>query len=286
MNSNVFNRLRVLVLIPVILFTALSINLLGAGYFYRSSYVPGSGPQVKNQSKLTKPECNIKSGFYLRDKKVTLVSKEKKAKIYFTLDGSEPSEKSNLYDSAFVLNKTAVLKAITMLNKKKSNVLIVEFTRIENIKSIVLKNQPSDKYPVDNIYCLFDKKNGSGSYDDGKWFGFEGADFEAVITFENAVPISRVNINCMQETNSWIFFPKLLEYYVSPDGNNFIKAGIVDEASLKCKEDTEIRSFEIPTRTAVVKAIKIVAKNIGVCPDGHPGAGGKAWIFIDEISFK
>jgi hypothetical protein len=25
------------------------------------------------------------------------------------------------------------------------------------------------------------------------------------------------------------------------------------------------------------------AKNIGVCPDWHPGKGEKAWIFVDEI---
>ncbi|MFH0992637.1 MAG: hypothetical protein V1799_21785 [bacterium] len=28
---------------------------------------------------------------------------------------------------------------------------------------------------------------------------------------------------------------------------------------------------------------RIRAKNIGVCPEGHPGAGGKAWLFLDEI---
>jgi hypothetical protein len=29
--------------------------------------------------------------------------------------------------------------------------------------------------------------------------------------------------------------------------------------------------------------IRVVAKNIGTCPDWHQGAGGKAWIFADEI---
>ncbi len=29
--------------------------------------------------------------------------------------------------------------------------------------------------------------------------------------------------------------------------------------------------------------IRVFAKNRGVCPHWHPGAGGKAWIFADEI---
>jgi hypothetical protein len=29
--------------------------------------------------------------------------------------------------------------------------------------------------------------------------------------------------------------------------------------------------------------VRVRAKNVGVCPAWHPGAGGKAWIFVDEI---
>jgi hexosaminidase len=33
-----------------------------------------------------------------------------------------------------------------------------------------------------------------------------------------------------------------------------------------------------------VRYITIKAKNVGVCPPDHPGAGGKAWLFVDEIT--
>ena len=29
--------------------------------------------------------------------------------------------------------------------------------------------------------------------------------------------------------------------------------------------------------------VKMVAKTIGTCPEGHVGAGQKAWIFCDEL---
>ncbi len=31
------------------------------------------------------------------------------------------------------------------------------------------------------------------------------------------------------------------------------------------------------------KYVKIIAHSIGNCPDWHQGAGGKSWIFSDEI---
>ena len=32
--------------------------------------------------------------------------------------------------------------------------------------------------------------------------------------------------------------------------------------------------------------IKVTAENYGVCPEWHLGAGGKTWIFVDEITIK
>jgi len=35
-------------------------------------------------------------------------------------------------------------------------------------------------------------------------------------------------------------------------------------------------------KQAKARYIKIKAANIGKCPDWHKGAGGKAWLFVDE----
>jgi len=29
--------------------------------------------------------------------------------------------------------------------------------------------------------------------------------------------------------------------------------------------------------------VRVRATNVGTCPTWHPGAGGKAWVFADEI---
>ena len=44
----------------------------------------------------------------------------------------------------------------------------------------------------------------------------------------------------------------------------------------------EIKPFA--TRFDVkARFVRIWAKNIGLCPAWHPVAGGKAWVFVDEV---
>jgi hexosaminidase len=45
-----------------------------------------------------------------------------------------------------------------------------------------------------------------------------------------------------------------------------------------------IYSIEVEPKGLVRFEVK--AKNQGVCPEGHPGAGKPAWLFIDEVIVK
>jgi hexosaminidase len=33
----------------------------------------------------------------------------------------------------------------------------------------------------------------------------------------------------------------------------------------------------------IVRYVRVTAKNAGIIPDGQPGAGNKAWLFVEEI---
>ena len=43
-----------------------------------------------------------------------------------------------------------------------------------------------------------------------------------------------------------------------------------------------IQEMAVRPRTNA-RYVKMVAKTIGICPEGHVGAGQKAWIFCDEL---
>ena len=44
-----------------------------------------------------------------------------------------------------------------------------------------------------------------------------------------------------------------------------------------------VKNIEIEFPKTTARYVKIKAQNINVCPEWHKGAGGKAWLFIDEI---
>ena len=45
----------------------------------------------------------------------------------------------------------------------------------------------------------------------------------------------------------------------------------------------QVDDFVLNTSPVKAKFVKVVAKNFGTIPEWHLGAGGKAFIFIDEI---
>lgn len=62
---------------------------------------------------------------------VTITSKEKVGKIYYTLNGEEPTQASTLYEKPFVLDKTATVKAVAIYKEVKSTTVEKTFTKID-----------------------------------------------------------------------------------------------------------------------------------------------------------
>ena len=44
-----------------------------------------------------------------------------------------------------------------------------------------------------------------------------------------------------------------------------------------------IEEFKVNFQNQKAQFIRLKAKNTGVCPPWHDGAGGKAWLFVDEV---
>jgi hypothetical protein len=100
---------------------------------------------------------------------------------------------------------------------------------------------------------------------------------------------------------SWIFYPSLIELEISFDGINYQKLesiGTNNPIASNANVPTSIPAFTDyvgPTiadfyrstnTTTPIKAIRIVAKNYGKCPDWHLGAGNDTWLFTDELIFR
>ena len=114
-----------------------------------------------------------------------------------------------------------------------------------------------------------------------EFLGFEGTDCEAVIDLGKEETIRLVRLHLFEQQNSWIYLPSVFEVYTSNDGVNFTI--IKDLNAPRLFEGEPIRFFEWGFKPIKTRYIKVFAKNYGTIPDGKPGAGNKAWLFVDEI---
>jgi hypothetical protein len=150
---------------------------------------------------------------------------------------------------------------------------------------ITLLSEVSPKYSASGPKTIVDGRKGSGKFSDGKWLGFDGNDFEAVIDLGSVKPITKVEASFLQSHNSWIFLPLSVEVYTSDDGKNYSPAGVTFGSIPKAYESDQQSTFAIQLSKST-RYIRIKAKSTGICPAWHKGSGDKAWLFIDEVDIK
>lgn len=216
---------------------------------------------------------------------ITLESGEKDLQIYYSLDGSEPALNSHLYQTPFALSDTAIVKARAF---KEGNPYgeIVERRFVKHLalgKKVGLGKPYSPKYTGGGDFALTNGMRGTLNFRDGLWQAFEQDDLEAIIDLEKSTLVRRVTAGFLQNSGSWIFFPTSVEYAISADGKEFkVLATLTHDISPK-QQDAIVRDFVFEMPSTLARYVRVRAKNVGICPVWHPGAGGKAWIFADEI---
>jgi len=115
------------------------------------------------------------------------------------------------------------------------------------------------------------------------WQGFEGGNMELVIDLGKEQLIETISAQFLQQIESWIFMPVAVKFSLSGNGQQFTVIGQLPNSISERAAESVIHSFRINGIGQRARFVKIKAKNRKTCPSWHPGAGGKAWIFCDEI---
>lgn len=149
---------------------------------------------------------------------------------------------------------------------------------------ITLNARYSPQYTGGGDEGLIDGKRGNTDFRLGAWQGYEGNDLDAVIDLGSIKSVQRVALGCLQDNNSWIFFPKNVEFSFSADGLTFGQAVTVDNNVSPKEEEVQIKEFSSEPAAVSARYVRVRAKNLGVCQEWHKGAGSKAWLFVDEIA--
>jgi len=217
--------------------------------------------------------------------KVTISTDDENAKIYYTLDGSEPTEKSMLYTEPITIDETTLVKAKAFKKDEIPSFKIEkDFKRIL-IANTIYKTEPAKSYSANKETALMDNKIGAVGNWGENWIGFQGDDMDATIELSKPMDFNRVFVGYAIHPDAWVLSPKAIWISTSTDGINFsdpVQASFPDFVG-KNGVRAEARAI---INASDVKYINVKVENYGVLPEKHAYAGEKAWIMIDEVRIQ
>ncbi|MEG2755362.1 MAG: family 20 glycosylhydrolase, partial [Mucinivorans sp.] len=205
--------------------------------------------------------------------------------IYFTTDGSTPTLQSTKYTEPVAVDKTTLFKAIVangseVISQKASERTIGMHKGIG--KTITYTKAPSEAYTASGATTLVDGlTSGSTNHNDGKWQGFNSADFDLTIDLGTNMSFEKVVGSFLQSTGTWIYLPLAMEVWVGDSPSTLKLAGTATQDFDPFKNPTLIHQFVVDGQMEG-RYVRVVGKN-GITKEGLPGAGTRNWIFADEI---
>jgi len=210
--------------------------------------------------------------------------------IVYTLDGSDPTPRSQVYSEPLLIDRQMLIKAAVLTGNTAG-----EITQLPLLvhKGIGCKMKIKAKYSTYNpAYAaggdgaLLDGLTGSMNFADGRWQGYQGQDIELEIDLTKETPLTSVTMDFLQNAYSWILLPKDVQVFTSSDGTNYRLAASVTHDVPPTGSNTVIHTFKADLTGMTSRTLKIIAHSQGNLPAGHHAAGNPSFMFTDEVIIR
>lgn len=209
------------------------------------------------------------------------------ADIRYTLDGSEPTEQSALYERMLRIDKPATLKAAVFRPGGRGRMLSEEIVfNKATTKPITMLQPVNDQYRYKGEVTLVDGLRGNSNYKTGRWIAFWKNDMEAVIDLEQPTEISRAQIETCVAKGDWVFDAREFSIAVSDDGKTFREVAKAEYPAMAEEDKNGVHEHELTFDPVKARYVKVTAKPEHSMPAWHGGKGNPAFLFVDEISLN
>lgn len=224
---------------------------------------------------------------------IALSSPDSEATVYYQIMKHEEisfqdpaSGDWHLYTEPFPIAETTLIRAFAKKGEGEPSLIIEStFRKIPKNRTIKLNTSYAPQYSAGGDIALIDFIKGTENFKTGVWQGYEGVDLDAVVDLGKLQEVHTISAGFLQDVGVWIFFPTEVDFFVSDDGEHFSPAGVsFHEFTQKDYTPRTLEQWTTLDPPAITRFVRVVAKSPGTCPNWHPGAGNKCWIFIDEIS--
>lgn len=221
-----------------------------------------------------------------RDQRTVSLSNPQHHNIYYS-SSADGFKKVHLYKKPFTISETTTIRAYceNSNSKEKSAVVEAVFHKFVQDKTVKINSIYNPQYTAGGPNGLIDGLRGSVNWRLGGWQGYQDQDFEAVVDLQAAKNIKTVEVGFLEDIRAWIWYPTELVVEVSSDGDKFVPFGKFTYTGPDNDYTVKVKDFAV-NGSAKARYVRVRAKNFGVLPEWHLGAGGAAFIFVDEILVK
>lgn len=238
--------------------------------------------EIENQEIIPCPYIQSQGVTFSDSMEIGMSCLDSSAVIYYSLNGGG----TNKYSKPFNIYKNSEFKFFASKNDTlKSSLITASYKKIKKGRSIKLFSEYANQYAAEGDNSLIDQLKGNTNYRTGFWQGYQGQDVVAIVDLGKMEEINLISTGFLQDIKSWIWYPHSIEYSISDDGLNYQKVETVLNQFPNKQEGAYIHELSHKGKHNC-RYVKVRAVYNGDCPKWHLGAGGKSWIFVDEISIN
>ena len=222
-------------------------------------------------------------------KEITLSSETEGAKIYYTTDGTEPTEKSALYTKPFSISASCVVSARCFKEGCTSSFVATQRFGFDYIVSATFAKKANTPYNYHQETILFDGETGTPADLQSGWLGFSGSDLDVTFLLAKEISLQDVELHFAHVPESWAFAPVEVLVSTSADGATFsqpARAEIRYNPASEEMNSAQVVTIKVMVAQPNVRYVKVVAKGIGKIPAWHRAKGLKPWLMIDEVELN
>ena len=203
-----------------------------------------------------------------------------KVEIHYTLDNSEPTCKSLLYqDTLFIANSQTIRAATFIKGEKKGKTLDLQLNWNKATAKAVTGHDSANL-----AYVLTNGLRGSDKNTDSEWAGWYDEDASCVIDLSKNEFINKVTLGCITNYGMGVHIPSSIKVYISKDNKNFALVGENKHSFNEIFKEGIYKTDEIFNNLSTNgRYLKIEMKNPGKCPENHTRPGQGIWMYFDEV---
>ena len=206
------------------------------------------------------------------------------APVHYTLDGTEPTTASPVYEGVLKIKENATLSAKAIRPTGESQTLTEKIDFSKSSMKPIVANQPiNEQYLFKGASTLNDGLKGNSSYRSGRWIAFNGNDMDMTIDLQQPTEISSVAISVNIAKGDWVFDARNLSVEVSDDGKTFKKIASEEYPAMKETDKDGVVDHQLTFDPVTTQYVRVIASPEKTLPEWHGGKGKNAFLFVDEI---